>query len=131
MKTLVYSSLIMCLLIAANLFAQNKKQIISTDTVYFVAVEEMPEPIGGIEAIQSKVIYPEEAKNQGVQGKVYVLAYINEKGIVDSTRIIKGIGAGCDDAAMNAIKQIKFIPGKQKGTPMKVQVAIPIIFKLN
>jgi len=114
-----------------NLNAQYKKQIVDKDTVYFVAVEEMPEPIGGIGAIQSKVQYPPEAKDQGVQGKVYVIAYINEMGSVDSTRLIRGIGAGCDEAAMNAIKQIKFKPGRQKGIPTKVQVAIPIMFKLD
>ncbi|HMN26315.1 MAG TPA: energy transducer TonB [Ignavibacteriaceae bacterium] len=131
MKTFFYSSLFLCLLFSAILLAQDKKQSSTKDTIYFVKLEEMPEPIGGLEEIQRKVIYPPEAKEQGVQGKVYVLAYINEKGIVDSTKIIKGIGYGCDEAAKNAIKQTKFIPGKQRGKPMKVQVAIPIMFKLD
>jgi protein TonB len=131
MKTFFYSSLFLCLLFSAILFAQDKKQSSTKDTIYFVKLEEMPEPIGGIEAIQNKVIYPKEARDQGVQGKVYILAFINEKGIVDSTKIIKGIGGGCDEAAMNAIKQIKFKPGRQKGIPMKAQVAIPIMFKLD
>ncbi|MEO8231282.1 MAG: energy transducer TonB [Ignavibacteriota bacterium] len=131
MKTFFYSSLFLCLLFSAILFAQDKKQSSTKDTIYFVKLEEMPEPIGGLEEIQRKVIYPPEAKEQGVQGKVYVLAYINEEGIVDSTKIIRGIGGSCDEAAMKAIKQIKFKPGRQKGIPMKVQVTIPIMFKLS
>lgn len=131
MKTFYYSSLLLFFLISSNLLAQTNKQSATKDTVYFVMVEEMPEPIGGLQEIQSKIIYPADAKEHGVGGKVYVLAYINEKGIVDSTIILRGIGYGCDEVAANAIKQTKFIPGKQRGIPMKVQVAVPIVFKLQ
>lgn len=98
---------------------------------YFVAVEEMPEPVGGLKFIQEKIRYPEIAKRAGIEGKVYVLAFIDENGEVTSAKIIKGIGAGCDEAALDAVKQTKFIPGKQKGKPVKVQVSIPIVFKLE
>ncbi|MFZ1519641.1 MAG: energy transducer TonB [Ignavibacteriaceae bacterium] len=98
---------------------------------YFVAVEEMPEPIGGMYSIQSKIKYPEIAKRAGIEGKVYVLALIDEDGNVASARIIKGIGAGCDEAALDAVTQTKFKPGRQKGKPVKVQVSIPIVFKLQ
>ena len=98
---------------------------------YFVAVEEMPEPIGGIAAIQQLITYPEIAKRAGVEGKVYVLAFVDESGNVTNAKIIKGIGAGCDEAAIDAVRQTKFKPGKQRGTPVKVQVSIPIVFKLQ
>ena len=91
----------------------------------------MPEPIGGIQAIQSKIIYPEIAKRAGVEGKVYVLAFVDEKGDVTNVKIIKGLGAGLDEAALNAVKQTKFKPGKQRGKPVKVQVSIPIVFRLQ
>jgi len=98
---------------------------------YFVAVEEMPFPIGGLKAIQEKIVYPEEAKNSGIEGKVYILAFINENGNVDKAKVLKGIGGGCDEAALNAVMKTKFSPGKQKGKPVKVQVSIPIVFKLD
>lgn len=98
---------------------------------YFVAVEEMPEPIGGIQAIQSKIVYPEIAKRAGIEGKVYVLAFVDETGNVTKAEIIKGLGAGLDDAALSAVKATKFKPGKQRGKPVKVQVSIPIVFKLQ
>lgn len=98
---------------------------------FFVAVEEMPEPIGGIAGIQSKIIYPEIAKRAGVQGKVYLKAFVNEKGIVQRVEILKGIGAGCDEAAVQAVMDTRFNPGKQRGRPVKVQVSIPIKFVLT
>lgn len=98
---------------------------------YFVAVENMPEPIGGLKAIQEKIVYPEIAKRAGIEGKVYILAFIDENGDVVSTKILKGIGAGCDEAALYAVKQTKFKPGKQNGNSVKVQVTIPIMFKLD
>jgi len=98
---------------------------------YFVAVEEMPEPIGGIKGIQEKIEYPEIAKRAGVEGKVYILAFVDESGNVMKAQVLKGIGAGCDEAALDAVQKTKFKPGKQRGVPVKVQVSIPIIFKLQ
>ncbi|MCH7772895.1 MAG: energy transducer TonB [Bacteroidetes bacterium] len=107
------------------------KEDIEEEPTYFVAVEEMPSPIGGIKAIQEKIVYPEIAKRAGVEGKVYVLAFVNEQGEVTKAQVIKGIGAGCDEAALNAVLKTRFTPGKQRGKPVKVQVSIPIIFKLK
>jgi protein TonB len=89
----------------------------------------MPEPIGGIAAIQEKIVYPELARRSGVQGKVYIRAYVNESGIVTKTEVIKGIGMGCDEAAANAVLKTKFKPGMQRGKTVKVQITVPITFK--
>ena len=110
---------------------RNFSNYAKSSDVYFVAVEEMPSPVGGMTAIQEKITYPDLAKRTGVQGKVFVKAYINEEGIVDEVELIKGIGAGCDSVAMDAIMMTKFDPGKQRGKPVKVQVSIPIVFKLQ
>jgi len=98
---------------------------------YYVAVEEMPELIGGIKGLQKRIQYPEIARRAGIQGKVYILAYIDEKGNVTNARVIKGIGGGCDETALNAVKNSKFIPGEQRGKPVKVQVSVPITFRLS
>jgi len=97
---------------------------------YFVAVEEMPEPIGGLKSIREKIIYPEIARRAGVEGKVFVRAYVDETGLVKRAEVIKGIGLGCDEAAMDAVLNTKFKPGKQRGKLIKVQIIIPIVFKL-
>ena len=90
----------------------------------------MPEPIGGIAEIQKKIEYPEIAKRAGLEGKVYVRAYVDENGNVTKAEVVKGLGGGCDEAALDAILKTKFSPGTQRGKPIKVQVTIPIIFKL-
>ncbi len=102
-----------------------------TQPTFFVVVEEMPEPIGGIEGIQKRIKYPEIARRAGVTGRVYVKAYVNEKGEVVKVELVKGIGAGCDEAAMKAVKETRFKPGKQRGRPVKVQIVIPVYFKLK
>ena len=98
---------------------------------YFIAVEEMPEPVGGLKAIQDKIVYPEIAKRAGVEGKVYVRAFVDETGKVTKVELIKGIGAGCDEVALDAVSNTKFNPGKQRGKPIKVQITVPIVFKLR
>lgn len=100
------------------------------EPTFFVAVEEMPQPIGGLEGIQQKISYPEIAKRAGVEGKVYVRAYVDENGNVVNAEVVKGIGGGCDEAALEAVLKTKFSPGKQRGKPIKVQVTVPILFRL-
>lgn len=108
-----------------------KKMKGQKDKTYFVAVEEMPSPIGGLKAIQEKIVYPEKAKQNGVEGRVYVKAFVNKKGVVEKVIIIKGIGYGCDSVAIEAVKTTKFKPGTQRGKKLPVQVSIPIKFQLD
>jgi protein TonB len=98
---------------------------------YFIAVEEMPLPIGGIEAIQENVIYPTNAKNNSIQGRVYVKAFIDEHGKVVKTEVLKGLGYGLDESACSAIMKTRFKAGIHDGMAVKVQIIIPIVFKLN
>ncbi len=107
------------------------KKEIADEPVYFKVVEELPEPIGGIEAIHSKIKYPEFAKRAGVEGQVYVKAYVDKEGNVNKTELVKGIGGGCDEEAEKAVSETKFKPGKQRGKPVNVQVLIRIIFKIQ
>lgn len=97
---------------------------------YAAFAEVMPEPSGGMSAITKKIAYPETARKNGIEGKVYVLVMVNEKGGVDNVKVIRGIGAGCDEAAVKAVKETKFSPGKNKGINIKVKLSLPITFKL-
>lgn len=94
-------------------------------------VENMPGPIGGMFAIQEKIRYPEIAKRAGIQGKVIIQAFIDENGNVVHTKVLNSIGGGCDEMAVDAVKETKFTPGRVEGKPVKVQVTIPIVFKLQ
>lgn len=94
-------------------------------------VENMPGPIGGMFAIQEKIKYPEIAKRAGIQGRVIIQAFVDENGNVVHAKVLNGIGGGCDEMAIDAVKKTKFNPGTQNGKPVKVQVTIPIVFKLQ
>jgi len=93
--------------------------------------EELPVPIGGLKSIQEKVHYTEIARRAGVEGTVIILAFINKKGEVVDAKITKGIGAGLDEEALNAVKLTKFVPGKQRGIPVNVKMTIPVKFVLR
>lgn len=112
-------------------FVENIEDNEDSQPTFFIAVEEMPEPIGGVVGIQKRIVYPDIAKRAGVQGRVYIKAFVDENGDVKKTEVLKGIGAGCDEAAVEAVKNTKFKPGKQRGKPVKVQVSIPIKFVLS
>jgi periplasmic protein TonB len=99
------------------------------DDLYQPFAEEMPSPIGGIEGIYKKITYPEMAKKAGVEGKVYLLLYINEEGNVDDVKVLKSLVGGCDEAAIEAIKNTKFTAGKNNGVPVKVKLTLQIVFK--
>ena len=108
-----------------------KKGLYIPNDIYFVAVDQMPVPIGGTEAINARVFYPPAAKANKIQGTVYVLAFIDERGYVKKVSLIKGIGYGCDQAAERAVKDTRFEPGAMHGIPVKVQMTIPIKFGTN
>ncbi|MEX0608498.1 MAG: energy transducer TonB [Balneolaceae bacterium] len=98
---------------------------------FFVVVEEMPEPIGGIAAIQSNVNYPEMARRAGIEGRVTVQFIVNESGEVENAQVVRGIGGGCDEEALKAVQNADFKPGMQRGRPVRVQFALSINFRLQ
>lgn len=97
----------------------------------FVVVEEMPQLIGGKKGLQSKIQYPQEAINKGIEGRVTVQFVVDENGQVQNPQIIRGIGAGCDEEALRVVSQATFTKGKQRGKNVKVKMTLPIIFKLS
>ena len=98
---------------------------------FFVVVENMPELIGGLAALQKDIRYPERARKAGIEGRVIVQFIVNEKGEVEQPRVIRGIGGGCDEEALRAVENARFNPGKQRGKPVRVQYSLPVIFRLQ
>lgn len=97
---------------------------------YLAFAESMPEPDGGQKAIVAKLKYPKIAQEAKLQGKVFVLVFVNASGGVDDVKVVKGLGGGCDEAVIDAVKSSKFAPGKNKGQPVKVKLAMAFEFKL-
>ena len=102
----------------------------------FTVVEEQPGYPGGEEArisyLQQNIKYPEEAKELGIQGKVFVTFVVEVDGSITDVRVLRGIGGGCDEEAIRVVKSMpKWVPGKQRGVPVRVQFNLPIKFTLQ
>lgn len=117
------------LIIPSFLNSQTPKN--NQDTVFVVSAQELPEPVGGIRAIQQNVTYPESARKDSVEGTVYMEAFIDKIGNVVRTTVVKGVRADIDEAAQVAVAKTQFKPGKINGEPVNVRIAIPIRFKLS
>ncbi|MBC6608464.1 TonB family protein [Hymenobacter sp. BT188] len=98
------------------------------------SVEEMPLFRTGnnndiVAFIQSKLKYPAEAVRSKVKGRVIIAFIVDKEGNVTDASVEKGIGSGCDEAALNAVRQLpRFTPGKQNGEPVAVRFVVPIQF---
>lgn len=91
----------------------------------------LPKMKGGIHSLYNEINYPDLAKRIGTEGRVYVQFIVNEKGEVENPTIIRGIGAGCDEEVLRAIKLVSFTPGIQNGKFVKVRMQQPVVFKLK
>ena len=104
--------------------------VVEEEEQVFVVVEKMPELRGGLSALMKHIKHPEIARKAGLEGRVYLQFIIDERGKVHNPIVVRGIGGGCDEAAIDAIKKVSFSPGLQRGKPVKVKYSLPIMFKL-
>ena len=105
------------------------------DDVYMI-VEQMPEFPGGNEAltkyVADHVIYPEEAKKAGRQGRVFVGFIVEPDGSLSDFKVLRGIGYGCDEEAVRIAQSMpKWNPGMQRGEAVRVHYLFPVVFSLE
>ena len=99
-------------------------------------VEEMPQYPGGetamMEYVAKNVVYPKEAQEKGISGRVFVGFIVEKDGSIGEVKLLRGIGGGCDEEAIRVIKGMpKWKPGKQEGKPVRVSYQMPINFRLQ
>lgn len=102
----------------------------------FTIVEEMPEFPGGNDKlmtyISKRIQYPDLARENNIQGRVFVEFVINKDGSVSNTKVLRGIGGGCDQEALKAVNSLpKWKPGTQRGKPVRTRYVLPISFNLR
>lgn len=103
----------------------------------FEAVEWKPIFIGGKDSldrfIASNIIYPKSAVKENKEGRVYVKFTIEKDGSVSNIEPVKSFDAACSKEAMRVIKLTSgnWNPGRQRGKKVRVNMVLPIIFKLN
>ena len=112
------------------------KEVIEDGELFGCIVETMPSFRGGqqklFEFIGNNVVYPQEAKEAGIEGKVFVEFYIERDGTVCDAKVLRGIGYGCDEEALRVIGLMpEWSPGKQRGKAVRVRYTMPINFKLS
>lgn len=100
--------------------------------VRFIPYDNPPVPVDGYRVIQKNIVYPQRAQKAGIQGTVVISAYVDTRGYVTDTIVLKGIpDSGLDEAAMEAVRKTKFTPAKQKGVAVGIWISIPVNFRLK
>ncbi len=99
-------------------------------------VEEMPTFPGGdaalYEYLQRNIKYPPIARENGITGKVFIGFVVDKEGKITDIKILRSLGAGCDEEALRVIKSMPgWKPGKQNGRTVAVSYSMPINFSLK
>lgn len=105
-----------------------------TDEIFLV-VEQTAAPKGGMAAfykyVSDNIRYPAQARRMAIEGKVFIEFVVDKDGALTQFSIVKGIGAGCDEEAIRIMQGAPpWLPGKQRGKPVRQRMVLPIYFKL-
>ena len=106
------------------------------DDAVFVVVEKSPEFPGGNDSLYAfigrNIKYPEAAKKNKIEGRVFVTFVIEKDGQVSNAKLLRDIGGGCGEEAIRVVNSMpKWKPGTQRGNPVRVQFNLPIMFQLE
>lgn len=117
-------------------FAQKSESKEEVEDYVFVIVEEMPEFPGGKDSLYkflgANIVYPNKAKDNSVQGKVYVNFTIEKDGAISGVKVLRSVHPLLDEEAVRVVELFpKWKPGKQKGKTVRVSYNLPISFVLN
>lgn len=108
-----------------------------TDVVPFQLVEVKPSFMGGdanafSKWVNSQLVYPEEAKNAGTQGRVTLTFTVTETGEVADVRVLRGVDPLLDAEALRVVSSSPdWSPGKVKDSAVSVKYTFPVIFALR
>jgi len=110
---------------------------VEEEEIPFMIVEEKPKFQGEDENaftkwVYDRLVYPDIAKENGVQGKVTISFLVNTDGSISDVKILRGVDSSLDKEAIRVISSSpKWTPGKQRNKPVKVRFNFPIIFQLR
>ncbi|PLX24084.1 MAG: energy transducer TonB [Salinivirgaceae bacterium] len=102
----------------------------------FMVVEQMPEFPGGqgqlFKYISQNINYPAIAKENGIQGKVFIQFVVGKDGSITNVTVLRGVDPSLDKEAVRVVQSMpKWTPGKQRGKPVFVRYQVPINFRLQ
>jgi TonB family protein len=101
----------------------------------YTYVEQMPQPPGGLEGLKQYLAqnlhYSNAARQQQVEGKVFVQFVVGRDGQLTDLQVTKGLGAGCDEEALRVVGRMPaWTPGRQQGRLVSVRYTLPVVFTL-
>ena len=114
-----------------------KEEEVEEEAIPFQLVEEKPSFNGGdanefSKWVNSKLVYPEIAKENGVQGRVTLQFTVEADGRVTNVKVLRGVDDSLDKEAVRVVSQSpKWKPGKQRDRAVKVTYTFPVIFQLR
>ena len=114
-----------------------KEEVVEEEAIPFQLVEEKPSFNGGdanefSKWVNSKLQYPEIAKENGVQGRVTLQFTVNPDGSVSNVKVLRGVDSSLDKEAVRVVSMSpKWKPGKQRARAVKVTYTFPVIFQLR
>lgn len=117
--------------------AEVAEEVIEEEVIPFAIVEEKPKFQGGdantfSKWVNSKLVYPEIAKENGIQGRVTLQFTVNTDGSVSNVQVVRGVDASLDKEAVRIVSSSpKWTPGRQRERPVKVVYTFPVIFQLR
>ncbi|MCP4724006.1 MAG: energy transducer TonB, partial [bacterium] len=97
----------------------------------FLPMENQPKMIGGEKALMKVLVYPELSLRAEVQGVVVVQFIVGKDGIPRDFKIAKSLNKQCDEAAIEGLKKMKFIPAIQNDKPVAYRMSRPIRFLIK
>ena len=114
-----------------------EEEVVEEETIPFQLVEEKPKFQGGDANafsawVAKNLVYPEIAKENGVQGRVMLQFTVNPDGSVSNVKVLRGVDASLDKEAVRVVSSSpKWTPGKQRDRAVKVSYTFPVIFQLR
>jgi protein TonB len=114
-----------------------KEEVVEEEAIPFQLVEEKPSFNGGdanefSKWVNSKLVYPEIAKENGVQGRVTLQFTVEKDGSVTNVKVLRGVDSSLDKEAVRVVQSSpKWKPGKQRDRAVKVTYTFPVIFQLR
>jgi protein TonB len=78
-----------------------------------------------------KAEYTDEGRRRGITGEVLLEIIVQSDGSVGQVSILRGLGAGLDQRAVNAVRQWRFSPARRRGAAVDVIVQVAVDFTLR
>ncbi len=97
----------------------------------FIIVEEMPTIVGGLSALSADLEYPLLARRAGIEGTSVIRVLVNRDGTPSDATVLRSAHDLLDQAALDAVLKQRFTPGRQRGAPVLVYMALPVRFALS